>query len=235
MEPFLELAKKVTSSWTKKEPVFYPFDVNKKASDNGAFQFVLPSEARLSLGVAPFEGIDGFFASRESLLPEGTYLVGQELKDLHANGPYAKLVFVQLAKDFPFEEEKAYSLLREIKFTEYHLSPEGAMFSQAPFEKRETLVLKEGAELSFESIGNDAIAAYKQNPNVVAVAVVFIVDPSFDYLTLKKEADLSDKTLEALDHILHGIKMDCSTCKEKAICDEVEGLRQLHKKTSGQN
>jgi hypothetical protein len=235
MEPFAELAKKVIGSFEGKPIVSYPFNPEKQAEDSGSFQFVLPSEARLCLGAAPFEGIDGFFASRETLLDEGTYLLGKELSGLQENGPYAKLVFITLKKSFPFEEEKAYSLLREIKFTEYHLSPKGAMFSQAPFEKRETLVVSRQAELSFESIGNAAIAAYHQHPEVSKVAVVFIVDSHFDYQNLAKETELSEKTLEALDHILHGIKMDCSTCKEKAICDEVEGLRQLHKKTSGQN
>jgi hypothetical protein len=35
---------------------------------------------------------------------------------------------------------------------------------------------------------------------------------------------------DSLNHIYENLKMDCSVCGQKAICDEVEGLKEMHMK-----
>lgn len=40
----------------------------------------------------------------------------------------------------------------------------------------------------------------------------------------KKAHDITD----TLTHILEGLSTDCSVCALKDICDEVEGMKELH-------
>jgi len=60
------------------------------------------------------------------------------------------------------------------------------------------------------------------------VKIIFITDPSIDYDALKKNAKLADGITSTLTHILEGLPTDCSVCQLKDVCDEVEGMKELH-------
>ena len=82
--------------------------------------------------------------------------------------------------------------------------------------------------LSFENIGCGFIAAYKKDPLVKAVRVLFITQRDFDYKTTAALCSKANAVTESLNKILEGLEISCDTCELKSVCDEVEGLRQLH-------
>ena len=85
---------------------------------------------------------------------------------------------------------------------------------------------------SFEKIGNLLIDQYKSNPAVKAVHLFFVTDKSVDYKSLEALAVKNHSITETLNHIMNNVNFDCSSCNLKPICDEVEGMRELHFKAA---
>ena len=45
---------------------------------------------------------------------------------------------------------------------------------------------------------------------------------------LKPIAKKADDITKTLSHILDGLPTDCGHCQLKPVCDEVEGMREMH-------
>jgi hypothetical protein len=86
--------------------------------------------------------------------------------------------------------------------------------------------LKEGLNLS--KIGKLFLEAYHKDPRVLAVKLIFITLADFPYEILNEKIERIEKVTESLNHIYKNIIMDCSVCGFKNVCDEVDGLKELH-------
>ena len=87
--------------------------------------------------------------------------------------------------------------------------------------------------LNFQKAGSVLAEKYKENDADKAVQIVYITDKSVDFKLLEKLAAKNYDITETLNHIMQNIKFDCAACNLKPICDEVEGMRELHFKHSG--
>lgn len=81
--------------------------------------------------------------------------------------------------------------------------------------------------IDFQSIGSAYIANYKEVDSVRAVRMIFITDRAL-VEALRPNADKVDAITMTLTHILDGLPTDCSHCSMKPVCDEVDGMRELH-------
>lgn len=72
------------------------------------------------------------------------------------------------------------------------------------------------------------INAYRKRPEVEAVSIYFVTEQDIDYIFLKSEAHRCEQITDSLNNIFNGLTMDCSTCSSRELCDEIDGLRQLH-------
>ena len=72
------------------------------------------------------------------------------------------------------------------------------------------------------------ISAFHKNSMVENVHLYYITQKDFDYKKLKSMTDESEGITRTIDHIFKNLIMDCKTCNLQEICDEVEGLRELH-------
>ena len=61
-----------------------------------------------------------------------------------------------------------------------------------------------------------------------AALVLAAVLPEADYAALTRNAKTVKDITMSLTKILEGMPTDCGSCNLKAICDEVEGMRELH-------
>lgn len=52
--------------------------------------------------------------------------------------------------------------------------------------------------------------------------------PGLDYAQMQKLAKKATAVTGTLTHILEGLPTDCSVCALKDVCDEVEGMKELH-------
>ena len=98
-------------------------------------------------------------------------------------------------------------------------------------KKKKKKAIKQG--ISFEKIGNALIDRYLENKFVRCVRIIFITDKSADYSSLYRIAVKNNEITKTLNHALNHINFDCNSCNLKPICDEVEGMRELHFKNSG--
>lgn len=161
-------------------------------------------------------------------------VIGNELSQINSNTNFARLSLIQL--DDVDDEQKAYNLIRKIEYAKYHFFPKGYMMRSTSRSHRESVrisasAIKEG--LSFEKAGSLLIKKYKENPAVKAVKIIFITDKGADYKKLEALAKRNYEITETLNHIMNNINFDCDSCNLKPICDEVEGMKELHFKTAG--
>ena len=113
----------------------------------------------------------------------------------------------------------------------YRVFPKGYMLRISPESNREQVRLSRQAiqeGISFRRVGADFIRAYQTLPNLVSVKLLFVTDPAVDYEMLANAAAGVQARLNALNTILSGLATDCASCQMKPLCDEVEGMRELH-------
>ena len=129
------------------------------------------------------------------------------------------------------EGDALYNQIRRLEYTKYHMYPEGYMMRISAASEREMVRIGKDAlrkGLDFEKIGNMFLRAYHTNPAVEAVKLIFLTMEDFPYRELERQVKKAEQITRAIDHILKDIAMNCQSCSLKQICDEVEGLRELH-------
>ena len=82
--------------------------------------------------------------------------------------------------------------------------------------------------LDFTKTGNRMISAFHKNPAVEAVSLTYVTEQEFDYRALLGYVKEAEEITKTIDHILKNVMMDCTACSLQKVCDEVEGLRELH-------
>ncbi len=200
--------------------------------DIGSSELVLQRDAAFELG-ARGRGSANYvlFTSSPELVPEDrTVLYGPDLNDIKGDCDFARIVLLRIGM-IDGDDENVYRVLKDIEFAKYHVFPEGYMVRISPESFREQVrvsrsALKKG--IGFKALGASYIREYKKDPNVISAEVIFITDPAVDYKVLQELAKKSTAAIGTLTHILEGLPTDCSVCALKDICDEVEGMKELH-------
>ncbi|MBB6623332.1 carbon monoxide dehydrogenase [Clostridium gasigenes] len=201
--------------------------------DAGEYNLILRSEMAYELGGGNLPAVSGLgFTSSDRLVGgDELWLYGPDLPDLQKDAPYARLTLLRVAKDSLGEDDVAYAAIRKIEHTRYHIIPKGYMTRISAASEREPVrvsrkALQEG--LDFAKVGGLFLRGYHQHSKVLAAKLIFITLPDFPYDELEKKAHKAEKITMTLDHIFKNLKMDCSTCNLKQVCDEVEEMRELH-------
>lgn len=170
----------------------------------------------------------------EGEVSDGVSVYGRDLCDLKADSPFAHVIRVGL--DSKTEEgELDFEKLKDIEFSLYRLSLSGYSVQIAPLSDREQVRVGLSAVekgLSFYNVGCSYIREFKSNPLVKSVRVSFVTEPSFDYKALSAVAKKVKTITKAVTSRFGNQALDCSSCTMKPICDEVEGLRELHFKST---
>ena len=199
---------------------------------NDSSELVLQKDAAFELG-ASGKGSANYvlFTSDPALVEKDqVILCGKDLKEIKGDCDFARIVLLRIGV-LDDDDEAVYRTLRDIEFSKYHVYPKGYMVRISPESCREQVrvsrrALKRG--VSFKAIGMDYIRAYKADPNVLSATVLFLTDPAADYAALRAMAKKSADVTGTLTHIFEGLPTDCSVCALKDICDEVEGMKELH-------
>ncbi len=199
-------------------------------ADVGAHHMILAREMAYELGGAGTLGLSGCLYTTEPILfPQGVYLYGKDLPQIRESQSYARLVLVELEETD--SEEALYRKFREADYVRYHIHPEGYMARISPVSQREPVrvsqkALKKGVR--FAEIGDLYLMQYQKIPQIKTINVIFVTHPAFDYCMLEDRLGRAEQITQSLNHIFTGLSMDCDHCGLKTVCDEVEGLRELH-------
>ncbi|HEX3023330.1 MAG TPA: carbon monoxide dehydrogenase [Lachnospiraceae bacterium] len=201
--------------------------------DLGNSNMILRNEMAYELGGGNLHAVSGIgFTSAESLVDRNeVWLYGPDLEELHEDTPFARLTFVRVEKDSLGEDNQAYKAIRKIEHMRYHINPKGYMTRISVASEREPVrisrkALQEG--LDFAKVGGLYLDGYARYKQVLAAKIIFITVPDFPYEELEILVRQAEKITTTLDHIFKDLTLDCSTCNLKQVCDEVEGMRELH-------
>lgn len=198
--------------------------------DVGEHHMILGKEMAYELGGQGTLGLSGCLCTtRPLLLPEGVYLYGKDLTQIRTSQSYARIVMAELEKGD--DEEALYRKFCEIDYVRYRIHPEGYMVRISPVSQREPVRVGKKAlrnQISFRDVGQMYLAHYRQISQVKNVNVIFVTHGDFDYHALEQTFCRAEQITQSLNHIFTSLDMNCDTCGLKTVCDEVEGLRELH-------
>lgn len=232
MELYNALIKQTLAEFEDKPKKSYDFNPARAWKDVGSSELVLQKEAAYELG-ARGKGSANYIlytSSAELAGKDRVIVCGRDLKEISGDCDFARIVILRIGV-LDDDDEKVYRTLKDIEFAKYHVHPEGYMVRMSPESHREQIRVSKKAVaggISFEKLGANYIAEYKKNPNVVNATVIFATDPTLDYAKLQALAKMSVDVTGTLTHIFEGLPTDCSVCALKDICDEVEGMKELH-------
>lgn len=168
----------------------------------------------------------------KSLVPaDGLTLLGRDLPEIRNDVPYARISLVRVSEDTLGEGQALYNAVRALEYTRYHFYPEGFMMRVSAARQKETVRIGKDAlakGLDFTKTGNRMITAFHRNTSVKAVHMYYVTEEEFDYKALESLAGEAERITKTIDHMLKNAVMDCGTCGLQNVCDEVEGLRELH-------
>ncbi len=227
MEFFDSLICEVSAMADASHKINYPYNKHSAWTDLGYSQVILQRDTAFEL-----DGV-GFNLVTSSYVGDGIIVIGDELDSITADRKFARVCLVQIENSD--EEQEYYKIIKKADYVKYHCFPEGYMMRTTSRSHKESVRVAKSAlkkDISFEKVGNLFINKYKENPKVKAVKVIFVTDRESDYKNLENIAQKSGSIAETLNHIMNSIKFDCDSCNLKPICDEVEGMKELHFKNS---
>ena len=227
MEFFDSLIGEVSAFADASQKITYDYNNASLWQDEGYSQVILQRDTAYEL-----DGV-GFNLATSSDVSDGIIVVGDELGNISANRNFARICLVQLENCN--DEQEYYKLIKKIDYVKYHYFPSGYMIRTTSRSHKESVRVAKSAvkkDISFEKVGNLLISKYKENPKVKAVKVIFITAKDADYKNLESMAQKSWAITETLNHIMNSVTFDCDSCNLKPICDEVEGMKELHFKNA---
>ncbi len=187
--------------------------------------FELGAELKQGIGCTLVTGNQDLVSQDEILL------IGKDLSELKQGTSYARIAIIEVDEAVMGEGEALYNAIQKLNFVRYHFYPEGFMNRISSTKHKETVRVSKDAlakGLNFTIVGNEMIRQFKENPRVKHVKLIYITDDSFDYRQLLKLSLDSEDITKTIDHIFKNVIMDCKACNLQKVCDEVEGLKQLH-------
>ncbi len=232
MELYNSLIKETEALVAGRETKSWAYSEADCWKDIGSNELVLQKDAAYELG-AQGKGSANYvlFTSTSELVNRDQVIVcGPDLKEVRGDCDFARIVLLRVGV-LDDDDEAVYRILKDIEFAKYHVHPEGYMVRMSPESHREQVRVSRkalAAGVSFRSIGASYIAEYKKDPNVMNATVIFCTAPGMDYAKMQTLAKKSTDVTNTLTHILEGLPTDCSVCALKDICDEVEGMKELH-------
>ena len=232
MELFNSLISSTKEILAKSKPQSWNYNPKKAWPDLGSAELVLQSDAAFELGALGLGSANYICttSSADIVNKDQILLYGPDLKKIKKDTPFARIVLLRVGV-IEGDDDEVYRALKNIEFSKYHIYPEGYMVRMSPESHREQIRVSKKAVkrgINFEAIGNRYIAEYKKDANVINATVIFVTDPDMDFAAMSDNAKKADAITDTLNHIMEGLPTDCNVCQLKDICDEVEGMKELH-------
>ena len=164
-------------------------------------------------------------------------LIGPDLPELKGDASYARIALVRVNPESMGEGNALYNAIRHIEYTRYHVEPQGFMVRVSTTYGRESVRVSKDAVtkgINFRQVGNLMLNEFHKTPSVQAVKLVLVTDPRFSFNDLEREIKKTETITKTIDHMLKNVMSDCNTCSLQEICDEIEGMRELHEGLSAE-
>ena len=235
MELYNSIIEKIDGMLGSSSPKHYDYNPNRCWEDVGGNQLVMMREAAYELGGDSKPAVNYACVTSGDYVDKDEILVyGKDLSEIRGSVPFARVAVIKtrdLVGEGEEDTEPLFRAIQDIDFVKYHVYPKGYMIRSSSDSFREQVrVSKEAVSrgINFEQVGNSYITQYKKNPDVIAVKMIFLTADDADYAGLRSDAKKTRDITMTLSKILEGMATDCHSCNLREICDEVEGLKELH-------
>ena len=235
MELYNSIIEKVNGHLGSTVPKKYAYNPDKTWEDVGGNQLIMMKESAYELGGDNKPAVNyACITSDDYVTEDEIWVYGKDLNEINGSVSFARIVLVKvdsLKGEGEEDTEPLFRAIQDIDFVKYHVYPKGYMIRSSSDSFREQVRVSRDAVkkgISFEQVGNSYIKEYKKNPKVLAVRVIFATVDDADYGEMRKDAKKVRDITKTLSKILEGMATDCHSCSLKEICDEVEGLKELH-------
>ena len=197
--------------------------------DPGQSELVMQRDAAFELGGSGCPSVNYTCVTTGDLLPGGeVLLVGPDLPAIRKDVPFARIVLLET--DEISEDDEGHDMIRAMEYVRYHVFPKGYMVrvSSTSYEEQ-VRVSREAVKrgIGFAAVGAAYLEKYRAVKGVRRAQIIFITDEAV-VKALKPNAKKVDDITKTLSHILDGLPTDCSHCTLKPVCDEVEGMKEMH-------
>ena len=197
--------------------------------DLGQSELVMQRDAAFELGGSGCPSVNYTCVTTEALPGGGgVFLLGRDLPELKGDTAFARIVLLQTEEIS--EDDEGHDVIRQMEFVRYHVFPKGYMVrvSSTSYEEQ-VRVSKEAVKrgIGFAAVGAAYLEKYRAVRGVLDAQIIFVTDEAVVKL-LKPNAKKVDDITKTLSHILDGLPTDCSHCTLKPVCDEVEGMKEMH-------
>lgn len=214
----------------------FKYDESKAWRETKEFELILQKDMAYELGGdnKPAVNFTCVTTNADFFNGDEVVVIGEDLPKLAGSVPYARIAVLltdELGNSELEDNEAIFRSVQAMDFVKYRVYPEGYMVRTSGQTGREQVriskkALKEG--MNFEKIGATFIKRYKVNKQVKNVKLIFVTDPNADYKGLTDSAKKVYDITHSLSKILEGLPTECASCSIKEICDEVEGMKELH-------
>lgn len=236
MELYNQIIREVPSLTGSSEPRRYAYRPVRAWEETDAFELIMARDTACELGGdnRPAVNFTCVTTSPELAGQEDEVLVyGRDLCDLPSSAPFARITLLRVGdiESDDDDTEQAFRAIQNMDFVKYHVFPKGYMIRTSSENHREQVrVSREAVRsgISFERVGDAFIRRYKKDANILSAKMLFITAPDADYAGLLKCAQQVSRITMGLTKIMEGMSTDCAACSLKPICDEVEGMKELH-------
>ncbi len=198
-------------------------------SDKSSVIFM--SDTAFELGGGQKPCVSSLAVTNDIEFSDSIFLLGDDLPQIKADSPFGKFVFIQIEE---FENEQdTFDKIKELEALRYRLNVDGFMTRASALNMREQIRVSKQAiksKTSLADYGKTLLNEYLNFPYVKSAEIFFVTEFS-DFEKLNSVAKKISQTTSALNHIFDNVMFDCSTCNLKKICDEVDGLKELHLKS----
>lgn len=214
------------------EPAVCPFEGGRVWKDRGESELIMHRDTAFELGGGGNPSVNYTCVTTSSLFPRDEIIIcGPDLPQIAQDVPFSRIVLLEVDDLKETEDtEQAYEAIRNIEYVRYHVFPAGYMVRVSSTTNQEQVRVSRAAAragISFRYIGGTYIRKYRKIPHVRHVCVIFATDRKV-VEKLQPFAGKVDDITRTLTHILDGLPTDCGHCSMKSVCDEVEGMKELH-------
>lgn len=204
--------------------------------------FLMERDTAVELGGYPRESINLILPSSElrgrlgteqkEMSAEGVYCIGDP-KALDGANPHISFGKIVLIETEAISDDELYDFTQKELLTDARICMRDVMLRQSPTHYHINLrVGKAAFAAGFDAamLGWTVYEAFCRMEKVKSVTVILILGENELYKELLGIAEKVKEVTLTLNHIFDGIEMDCGHCEQNEICNEIEGMRALHRK-----
>lgn len=156
-------------------------------------------------------------------------IIGPDLRESRGRSlPFAKIV---MAAVHGFNDENTCDRWQEMDLLRFDIDLAGYMMRAVSQYQREwSRVSHEALEkgFSFSILGSALMDKMKAKDYIHGVEILFVTKSTAAVRELREVSNEAMAVIGALNRMNEEIDADCPTCDYRAVCDAVDGLREMH-------